>query len=557
MPSKHDIDFVRDAIESVGYTLLENEYENSLQKLTIQCNKEHIFPMSFKVFSRGHRCSYCAGKRQYDTSEVSDILKDIGYILLTKEYKSNRQKLEVLGPDGNKYETTLFAIKVNKILPHIKNKKNKKEILCRNIFEEITGKSFEKARPEWLVNPNTEYSLELDGYCEELKLAFEYDGEYHFEKIGSSDVDTQHGRDLIKNKICEKEGVRLIRVPYYIKDKYSFIHNEILNNNKYIYVGDPHVTQNNIKESENLLNFIKNTAIQNKVNNIIILGDLFDTHGVIRSEVLNFWDRWLRELSKQFKVTILVGNHDMILGDSEYAGASPLNCLRQKYHYTLNIVDNPIIIDRIGFISFTDSKSDFLNKSSYLRDNGATLLIAHQTFIGAEYESGFPAEDGIDIDSVPQEAIISGHIHKSQQIGKVFYPGAPRWLKSTDADTDKGIWLFEHNKENPAIYIKTFISTRDIVTPIIKIVFKEGDPEPVLPNNAKVALELIGESSWIAKMRKQYKGKASIRAIPSDRKAASVDKSKLVDIEQFLAGYVKPNDSFGVQDVIEYIRGVS
>jgi DNA repair exonuclease SbcCD nuclease subunit len=308
-----------------------------------------------------------------------------------------------------------------------------------------------------------------------------------------------------------------------------------------------------MKESTALISFVIDKAKEFDVDCVEILGDLFDTHSVIRSEVLDFWDMAFRILEiEEIPTRVMIGNHDQIGDKEREQSLNALNVFCNKYKF-VNILNTTQVIDGIIYIPHTSDPELFLKRTQM----GGKLLIAHQTFIGAEYESGFPAEDGIDIDSVPQEAIISGHIHKSQQIGKVFYPGAPRWLKSTDADTDKGIWLFEHNKENPAIYIKEFISTKEVVTPIIKIVFKEGEEEPTLPNNAKVALELIGESSWIAKMRKKYKGKASIRAVPSDRKASSVDKSKLVDIEQFLAGYVKPNDNFGVQDVIEYIRGVS
>jgi DNA repair exonuclease SbcCD nuclease subunit len=328
---------------------------------------------------------------------------------------------------------------------------------------------------------------------------------------------------------------------------------------KILRVGDPHVTVSNLKESEKLLRFIVDTAVKNKVDVIEFLGDLMDTHSVIRSEVLNFWRMWFNIIdSLNIKTFALVGNHDQN-GDTEREqSVNSLNVFDGVYK-NITIVNKRIEHNRIMYLPHFGKPETFLAMTHSLLNPfpKSTLLVAHQTFIGAEYESGFPAEDGIDIDSIPQEAIISGHIHKSQQIGKVFYTGAPRWLKSTDADTDKGIWIFEHNKENPAIYVKEFISVKEVVTPIIKIVFKEGEEEPTLPENAKVALELIGESAWIAKMRKKYKGKASIRAVPSDRKASSVDKSKLVDIEQFLAEYVKPNDNFGVKDVIEYIRGVS
>lgn len=322
---------------------------------------------------------------------------------------------------------------------------------------------------------------------------------------------------------------------------------------KVLRIGDPHITVSNLKESSRLLGFIIDKAQELKVDHIEFMGDLFDTHSVIRLEVLDFWNLAFKLLDNMgIPTRVIIGNHDQG-GDKEREDSSnALKVFEGKYKH-VSILNQTTLIDNILYIPHTSDPKVFLARCNM----GGKLLVAHQTFIGAQYESGFPAEDGIDIDSIPQEAVISGHIHKTQQIGKVFYPGTPRWLKSTDANTDKGIWFFEHNKENPAIYIKEFISTKDVVTPIIKITLKEGDVEPEIPENVKLALELIGESSWISKMKKKYKGKASIRAIPSDRKASAVEKSKLQDIEQFISSYCKDNQYYAINDVVDYIRSIA
>ena len=43
----------------------------------------------------------------------------------------------------------------------------------------LLNKKFKKVRPLWLINYETGFCLELDGYCKQLKLAFEYDGIQH------------------------------------------------------------------------------------------------------------------------------------------------------------------------------------------------------------------------------------------------------------------------------------------------------------------------------------------------------------------------------------------
>ena len=64
-------------------------------------------------------------------------------------------------------------------------------------------------------------SLELDGYCKELGLAFEYQGEQHynpqnfFHRGKSGSFRRLVERDELKVRLCEKAGVRLLVVPYF------------------------------------------------------------------------------------------------------------------------------------------------------------------------------------------------------------------------------------------------------------------------------------------------------------------------------------------------------
>ena len=55
--------------------------------------------------------------------------------------------------------------------------KSRSEKLCREILEEYTGLS------DWLKNSVSGNNLELDGFCEDLRLAFEYQGKQHDEYI--------------------------------------------------------------------------------------------------------------------------------------------------------------------------------------------------------------------------------------------------------------------------------------------------------------------------------------------------------------------------------------
>lgn len=100
------------------------------------------------------------------------------------------------------------------------NKKNckkyyAKEKICKNILENIfVGYTFEKVRPAFLINPNTNRPLELDLYNEHLNFAVEYNGAQHrkphyFNGYGEKLRD-QKNRDKIKKELCKKKGIKLL-----------------------------------------------------------------------------------------------------------------------------------------------------------------------------------------------------------------------------------------------------------------------------------------------------------------------------------------------------------
>ncbi len=87
------------------------------------------------------------------------------------------------------------------------------EKLTREIFEELMGYKFVKERPDFLER------LELDGYNEDLELAFEYNGIYHYEYTHffhrtQERFEKMKERDERKYQICKDCGVTLILIPY-------------------------------------------------------------------------------------------------------------------------------------------------------------------------------------------------------------------------------------------------------------------------------------------------------------------------------------------------------
>lgn len=89
------------------------------------------------------------------------------------------------------------------------------EYICRTTLQTIFGLPFNKCRPRFLKNPESKRNLELDGYNEDLKLAFEYQGIQHrvypnkFHKT-ENEHEEQLRRDIFKKQKCEKYSIHLL-----------------------------------------------------------------------------------------------------------------------------------------------------------------------------------------------------------------------------------------------------------------------------------------------------------------------------------------------------------
>jgi hypothetical protein len=127
----------------------------------------------------------------------------------------------------------LFSEKQKKVY----SKTSRKEKETCLALEKIFNKPFKKKRPNWLVNPETGRRLEIDCYNEELKIGAEFNGIQHYKWpnfTGQSYESflAQQRRDNYKKLLCLKKGVKLIIVPYKIKegDIENFIRTKILEN---------------------------------------------------------------------------------------------------------------------------------------------------------------------------------------------------------------------------------------------------------------------------------------------------------------------------------------
>ena len=205
---------------------------------------------------------------------------------------------------------------------------------------------------------------------------------------------------------------------------------------KILCIGDLHFRPSQFDVGLQCLKWLETIVATHKIDMVVNLGDTFDSHQVIRSEILSEFrshlDRMCDLLGTR-KYMWVLGNHEFYKpSDSKYHALQVFKGIKDN----LIIIDKPQVIESLGFIPYLSSHETFpILPTPY--------VFTHNTFYGADF--GFKkTTEGFIFDDLPYETIISGHIHIRQTLkDKIIYPGTPYSMSSTDADWVKGVDVFD------------------------------------------------------------------------------------------------------------------
>jgi DNA repair exonuclease SbcCD nuclease subunit len=204
---------------------------------------------------------------------------------------------------------------------------------------------------------------------------------------------------------------------------------------KILLIGDPHLKLSNISLVSQFLNWILEIIEEKKPDMVINLGDTFNDHAVIRSEIAGMFKKHVDDvldLCRDYRY--ILGNHDMFKpNDSTYHALIPFKSIKG-----FTVYDKPFHDSLFSFIPYIHNPSDFPLETK-------PIAFVHQTFTGANYGGGYLAPDTeVHLEDVSADLIISGHIHGSQWLSdKVFYPGTPFAQSVDDVDQEKGVYLLD------------------------------------------------------------------------------------------------------------------
>jgi len=216
------------------------------------------------------------------------------------------------------------------------------------------------------------------------------------------------------------------------------------------------------------LDWVFETARENKISNILFGGDLF--HDRQKIEIYTYqrtFEVFKKHLdSREFNLYLVLGNHDLWFNEkTSISSVVPLSSLPG-----VEIIFNPCrkIIDGIAwdFIPFTHNPIaalEFLKSQSgspqyalgHLAIDGAFLHSSHASDVAIEH-------DGEMVSISPRlfdfyQYVFLGHYHKQQKIGEnIEYVGSPLELNFGESFQEKHIIIFDANKNKTKYVVNNF-----------------------------------------------------------------------------------------------------
>lgn len=212
----HGIEAMRELAARHGGTCLSPTYKGAHSRLRWQCDHGHEWDAFPTNVLRGSWCPYCAGCARLSLGALQAAAVALGGACLSTTYRNNRQRLTWRCKQGHVWESRADHVLAGHWCPYCQDRSG--EDACRKWLEGHFSQPFPKVWPPWL-RLSTGRKLQLDGYNENLRLAFEYQGTQHYRFVPwfhktPQEFEAQKQRDVEKATLCEAHGVYLLVVPF-------------------------------------------------------------------------------------------------------------------------------------------------------------------------------------------------------------------------------------------------------------------------------------------------------------------------------------------------------
>jgi len=204
-----------------GGECLSKRYKNNQTYMKWRCSMGHAWKACFGWMKKQNAwCEICSTsrrgvKRRLSITEPVEYAKSKGGFFLSEVFEGVFVKYKWKCAFGHIWESDFHHIQRGQWCPLCL--KGHSERCTRICFEKLFSAPFPKTRPRWMLMPSGR-TLELDGYNEGLRLAFEHQGRFHYEFIKHFHGSEYYFKkrlllDKKKKALCRGNGVSLICVP--------------------------------------------------------------------------------------------------------------------------------------------------------------------------------------------------------------------------------------------------------------------------------------------------------------------------------------------------------
>ena len=247
--SSNKEEFIEKSIKIHGdkYDYSKVEYVNNRTKVKIFCHKHGIFEQYPLTHLNGANCPFCTNEKMSKEKKISNEewinkakkIHNNVYSYDFCNYNGYYSKVIITCPIHGNFEQLAYNHIQGKGCP--KCRRSKMEIEIEEFLKDNNIKYISQYREKFLINGKSRFSL--DFYLPEYKIAIECQGAQHF--IGntfySQNIENIINRDLVKKKLCDENGIKLI---YYTSLK------EFENKKENLYIN-----------KDDILNFINNERL--------------------------------------------------------------------------------------------------------------------------------------------------------------------------------------------------------------------------------------------------------------------------------------------------------
>lgn len=220
--------------------------------------------------------------------------------------------------------------------------------------------------------------------------------------------------------------------------------------------------------------------LENKIDTIFILGDLFDNRTSINAKVHDAVYELFNKNLKYFDIYIILGNHDIY-----YNSTTEVHSLKFLNKFkNIHVIDKPevLIFDDHKFlmVPWLVNQKDIIN---ILKEYKADVLMGHFDIVGFNFNKKVLSKNGLPINYFLNlfDLVFSGHFHTRtvKNIGdtEIVYVGSPYQMNRGCADEERGFIILDTK------LLKYKFFSNNIASKFITINYPERFTEEMIKNN--------------------------------------------------------------------------